>query len=248
MRPILSNRLRTDSTQIRSLFLAVTGWVFFGFSSICGALTVNNANFEIGAVNNLGGAAGFWFVDEPPTGLGLNAGFGATGWQISVPGSIRGADAFSQDFPTFVPHSGHISVMFTSPPPQGLTSLSQVISTAPGGQYALHFFLANPDPDGIDNRFSVTWGGVEVRPSNAPPIGTNWVLAGGAAWTEYVIPITASAASTNLVFSGFSNSSLLLDDVSIVNIPEPGAASAFVIGTLALASRRRRLRADRRSN
>ena len=206
---------------------------------------MNNANFEIGAVNNFGGAAGFWFVDEPPTGLGLNAGFGAAGWQISVPGTIRGADAFTQDFPTFVPHSGHISVLFTSIPAQGLTSLSQVISTAPAGQYALHFWLANPDPSSLDNRFSVTWGGTEVRPSNAPPLGTNWVLAAGAGWTEYVIPITSSSTSTTLVFSGYSDSSLLLDDVSIVNIPEPASASAFVAGMLALALRRRRSQAGR---
>ncbi len=245
MQPIQSSRFRTDSISSRTLFLAAIRWGFFGFLSTCGALTVNNANFELGAQNVFDPAPmpGFYFVDEPPTGSGLNAGFGAAGWQISVSGTIRGADEFTQNFPTFVPHSGHISVMFTALPAQGMTSLSQVIATAPGGQYALHFWLANPDPGGTDNRFSVTWGGTEVRPSNAPPIGTNWILSGGAAWTEYVIPITASSASTSLVFSGYSNSTLLLDDVSIVNIPEPATASAFVVGTVVLTLRRRRSRA-----
>ena len=229
----------------RTPILAAIGWVFFGLLSICGAVTVNNPNFEMGAINVFDPAPvdGFWFVNEPSPGL--NAGFGATGWQISVPGSIRGADEFTQNFPAFVPHSGHISVIFSGIPAQGLTSLSQQIATTPGGQYALHFWLANPDPDGSDNRFSVTWGGTEVRPANAPPLGTNWVLSVGPSWTEYVIPITAAAASTNLVFSGYSSASLLLDDVSIVDIPEPSAASALAIGTLALTARRRRSRIGR---
>lgn len=244
MQPINLCRFGWSSILIRSLFAAVGVACFGGFSSVCEAVTVNNGNFEIGAFNifDPNPVNGFWRVDEPPTGSGLNAGFGAAGWQISVAGSITGTDQYGQQGATYTPpHSGHIAAAFTSPP-STLTSLSQAISTTPGGQYALHFWLSNPDAAAANNRFSVFWRGTEVRPASAPPLGTDWILPAGMGWTEYVIPISSTSASTALVFSGYNEAATLLDDVSIVNIPEPDAASTFVIGALGLSMRRRRSR------
>ena len=241
MPPFASSRFGRSSFSHRLFSFAIVAVCLGGILSVSEAVTVNNGNFEIGFFNDFDPTPVNGFYHSSPA---LESGM--AGWQVSVGASIRGSDQFSYDTnggPVQAPHSGHIAASFENA--VQFDTLSQAIATTPGGLYQLHFWLRNPNPDSTSNQFKVTWGGTEVRPlAGAPPLGTNWVLATGTVWTEYVVSnLAATSTSTTLAFSAFNSWATLLDDVSLVTIPEPAAASSFLIGTLGLTLRRRRSRA-----
>jgi hypothetical protein len=115
-------------------------------------------------------------------------------------------------------------------------TLSQTIATTPGQQYTISFWIADSNP----NLFQATFGGQTLYNGPAPASG------GGFPATQYVeeiFTVTATSGSSALTFSGqyTSGTGTVLDDVSVVAVPEPCAA-ALIAGPLlaALAVRSRR--------
>ena len=169
-----------------------------------------------------------------------------------------------------VPHGGSISVAFTSDPsaPANSTaSISQTLTTDSTKTYHLQLWVANPVADvrSRQNLFSVIWNGAAVDLSSVDPVhfatpnpanpnatelagaagtyvvkgDTPWFvmnilnLPGGPSPDPGTIPTLQISAQNN-------NYATLVDDVSVVETPEPSTLVLLIAGAALAGSRRRR--------
>jgi hypothetical protein len=139
-----------------------------------------------------------------------------TGWTQS--GNTNSTDVTSG--PTFV-HSGSYGV--EAGPYLTLGFLSQALTTVPGQNYLLSFWLDNPEAGSGSShgntyeRFQASWNGTTVYGVTNPPV---------LAWTNGLYLVTATGTSTVLQF-GFRNDPdyFGLDDVSVVPVLPVGFQS-----------------------
>jgi uncharacterized repeat protein (TIGR03803 family) len=116
------------------------------------------------------------------------------------------------------PHSGNY--LAAGGPVGSLSFLSQTLSTTPGIEYLLSFWLDSPDGE-TPNEFLVSWNGNTLfdKP-NLPAIG----------WTNIQFVVSATGTSTVLQFGFRDDPSFLgLDDISVVSLtssPTPVILSA----------------------
>jgi hypothetical protein len=140
-------------------------------------------------------------------------------------------------FDGFVANSG---VFFATLGPTGSDgTLSQTLTTTPGTEYAVTWYLGS---DGqTPNDFTATWGTTQLFTQTDIP-STN------STYTEFTRSVVASAATTTLTFS-FRNDPdfLALDDVSVTaaatTVPEPGLyllLGAGIVGLVEIKRRRNR--------
>jgi alpha-tubulin suppressor-like RCC1 family protein len=143
-----------------------------------------------------------------------------TGWTWGQP-EISGINFIGTD-PAVV-HSGKYGAALQGPSEfQQIVSLSQTLTTAPGTNYSLSFWLNSADGLG-DNELQATWGG------NVLP-GLGNLVAG--VWTHFQFDVTATDTNTALQFNvGLDPSRLGLDDVSVVPEAQPGITSLSLAGT-----------------
>lgn len=111
------------------------------------------------------------------------------------------------------PHSGDNALAF-GPDPTG--SIQQTLSTIPGFSYNLSFWVENcvDYADCLPNSLTVSWGGTNIySQSNLNSFG----------WTEFTLNnLQASSSNTVLQFSGNNvGSFFLIDDIGVVEAPEP---------------------------
>ncbi len=140
-----------------------------------------------------------------------------TGWTLvgdtANATNIYNAVGNSNDFPASV-HSGNYGAFLGD---THLATLTQTLTTAPGANYLLSFWLDNPT-NGTPQEFLVTW--VNAGPAThalyvltSPPV---------LSWTNPHFLVTAAGTNTVLQFRaengpfGFG-----LDDVSVTPIPSP---------------------------
>ncbi len=168
-----------------------------------------------------------------------------------------------------VPHGGSISVAFTSDasaPANATANISQTLTTDSTKTYNLQLWVANPvaDVNSRQNLFSVIWNGAPVNlfsvdpvhfavPNPANPIATElagaagtYVVAGDTTWfVVNILNLTPGAgSSTTLRFEAQNNNyATLVDDVSVVETPEPSTMVLLVAGAALVGSRRRRQQA-----
>ncbi|WP_375511147.1 PEP-CTERM sorting domain-containing protein [uncultured Nostoc sp.] len=109
----------------------------------------------------------------------------------------------------------------------GLSYISQTLSTQPGQQYELSYYLASIDeaPD-LDNQFQTFVGGNKIFDQEDISFQP---------YTPYKFNFTADASSTELKFGNWDRKGFLfLDNVSVKPVPEPstigGVAVAVSIG------------------
>ncbi|MGD0578555.1 MAG: PEP-CTERM sorting domain-containing protein [Bryobacteraceae bacterium] len=115
-------------------------------------------------------------------------------------------------------------------------TLSQTLTTIPGTEYNVSFYL---DAVGDNNSdFNAYWNGVPfagwVDPTTIPPAG------GPPVWTQYLFTVTGTGSDT--ITFGFRDDPayLALDDVYVGAVPEPGTLSLLIAGIgLVLLGRRR---------
>jgi hypothetical protein len=142
------------------------------------------------------------------------------------------------------PHSGNWAANFQAPVGAPET-LSQSISTTPGGTYDFSFWLQLQEGTPFNSTFTASFGADQVLDlSNGSGFG----------YTLEDFTVTATAASTTISFAGSAqNGTWFLDDVSVTleSVPAPAlgsGAAAFAVLGVALALfplRRLRTRHDR---
>ena len=108
-------------------------------------------------------------------------------------------------------------------------TLSQTLTTVPGGTYTLNFWVDVLSAGGVatPNSFTVLWGGDPVD------VLTNLPASG---YVDYsVTNLVALGASTVLEFETTDDATALeLDDVNVSSVPEPSGAAMVGIGVLVL--------------
>ena len=180
-------------------------------------------------------AAAFLFLGAPQSrggtsfctssgNLVANCGFETgdfSSWTVAgldVPGQlnnlygVEGTDPFPLPGGT-APNSGSFQAFFSDANARP-TTISEVLSTAIGGQYTISFYLAQElvGPGTVNNSVAVSFGGTTLATlTNVPVEG----------YTQYVYMATATTASTTLSLSfGNDIGEFLLDDVQVAT-PEP---------------------------
>ena len=104
-------------------------------------------------------AAALLFLACAPANAGLvvNGGFETgdfTGWTVSGASFDCGSPS---GISTIGPHSGTYSACFGNP--DGLTFISQTLTTTPGQEYAFTFWYAQQPPDQmVSNQVQLIWG------------------------------------------------------------------------------------------
>ncbi len=144
---------------------------------------------------------------------------------------------------TLTPHTGTYECYFGKPNNNAgyytaQETLTQTVPTTNGGSYLVSFYL---NDRGLNHTtggttFDVTFGGTSVLTTSGI-VDTN-------GYVQYSAVVTATAASSDLVFSCFNGGvNYLLDDLSVqAAVPEPStwAGGALLLGATALTLRRRR--------
>ena len=217
-----------------ALAVAVAGCLLTAGAS---AQTVTNGNFEAQDFPAWPGYLGI------TTANGTNPG-SITGWTASTNAGVGinpssdpapaccGADPFS---PATGPETGKFAFMQVTPANNNTTSLSQTVGGfTVGGLYELRYRDGHRDGDAADTAtLTADIGGASLITT---PLGSDW--------TDRVLPFTANNTSLTLTFTANNpagnDQTISLDEVSIVQVPEPAAVSLLVLGGAGLLARRRR--------
>jgi hypothetical protein len=141
--------------------------------------------------------------------------------------------------PNLSPYNGYIS-----------QAVSGVVA---GSLYRISFWLSNQIGDAANNFIDVKWGGT-IASAGAPLTG-GVSLSGGSpaipgaipvqvSWTRYEFDVTAPVNNARLTFiGGNSAAGNLIDDVSVVLIPEATTLTMLGAGMLLMGLHRvRRVR------
>ncbi len=181
------------------------------------------------AVLAIGAAAASTNAQDLITNGGFETGTFA-GW--SVPPLVLPPSPNPQIF-TIASAGGHSGLHYAELSSTQLRFISQLLTTTAGQDYELTFWLKRPD--NFPDHFQVRWEGQVVYNNFfALPDGVNWH------------PVTVQLHSQfNGSFIEFGQEAFpfyhLIDDISVVPIPAPGAAALLgMTGLLALGRRPRR--------
>lgn len=168
--------------------------------------------------------------------LVTNGGFETgdfTGWSLSGDTGFVGVCSASTCPGGFAPFDGTYAGYFG--PVGDTATISQNIATTPGDEYALSFYLANPQ-GGTPNYFKVSFGSASFSFTN---FGSSF------SWQQFTLTTMATSSDTLLSFT-FQNDPgyFFLDDVQVSQvggtIPEPGTLALFGSGVLAIVGIGRR--------
>jgi glucose/arabinose dehydrogenase len=126
--------------------------------------------------------------------------------------------------------AGSNSLLLTEDNSQLTDGITQTVTT-PGSLYTLSFYANSDGP----NTFSVLFGGQAVSgsPTSIPQNGfpfdtsTSGSNPNASEFTYYSFPVSTTSASTALTFQGSSDSTLELDGISLVPVPEASASISF---------------------
>ena len=203
---------------------AFAGFSAFLVSSASGQIT--NGSFEQPAT------ATFVSVTAPDTVT-------IPGWNVMA-GTVDVGNALGNGFFTGPAYHGTQGLDLNG---SSAGTIRQAFPTTPGTSYILSFAYANNYANTTSAPASVVLrDNTNLFLSTTVTHSTS--TAGNLDWTLFTHPFTAQEAITTLTFTSLiaGNGGLLLDGVSVV-VPEP--VTSAVIGTLALATARRRIRTSR---
>lgn len=200
--------------------LAVAG-LFSGLSSQVSANLIVNGSFE------------------DPEITGYQAYYATT---QGLPGWVVGGtsvDIVNNDYPVTGPAYAGVQFLDLAGTP-GPGSISQEFSTVIGQMYELTFAYAN-NPGTSPSSANVALDGATLA------YGTTISHSGSTSsdnfWTLFTYKFQALDELTTLSFSsldGITNAGILLDDVQINEVPEPGSLVLLSLGALGVCGLRRR--------
>ncbi|MEZ5399507.1 MAG: DUF642 domain-containing protein [Bryobacteraceae bacterium] len=173
-----------------------------------------------------------------------------TDWNVSGAALLMLTSSYTENGGTllFPSHSGDQHLDITGAGNTLLGQISQTVTTTPGIDYTLSFWVGNQDdadpvyPNAslislyIDGSLVGTYGHSDDTPNQTT-------------WREFVVNFKAASASTTIAFENATptgDNMAGLDDVSLdvsaanVNAPEPGTFALAGIALLGLAALRRR--------
>jgi flagellin len=186
----------------RLLTVVVVAAIFAFSGNLFAQNLITNGGFELGT----------------PAGVGLA---NLAGWT-----NTGGLDNFLDNctYGTLCPHSGSYDAMFGSVGYH--TSLSQSVNTTAGSSYVISFWLANDDgadpQKGSFTSINVSFGGTTLIAA------TNQAQYG---WTFEQFVVTATGSSSLLAFDIRQDPTYYyLDDVSVVQTPEPASIGLLFSG------------------
>ena len=131
------------------------------------------------------------------------------------------------------PHSGNYQGFDSGGDFSG--AISQGITTTPGTAYTINFYLAASQSQGLGGTVILSWGGNTVF---------NHLFTSAFGYTEYTFNVTATNASTFLLFDFEGSERFFLDDVSVnlATVPDAGSTVSLLgCALLGLAALRRKL-------
>jgi hypothetical protein len=174
--------------------------------------------------------------------LVVNGGFETgdfTGWDYSATLDYAGVDEFPPDPPHSGIYYGYFGNYNTDDGTILMGFLSQIIPTTDGASYNVSFWLAYLEENLGDplNQFQAKWGDdIIFAQTNIP--GDDPVI-----YTQHQFTVNATGSSTVLEF-GLSNvpSWIYLDDISVNQVPIPGAVWLLGSGLVGLAGLRRKFK------
>ena len=192
-----------------------------------------NADFELGTYNQTFGSS----TDTLPNG-----------WTNSPPTAMSNLNVFSNGSGPGAAENGTHYVAFQSAELDGTQDcLNQVVSTVPGQQYTVSFWVAMTPSSGTQFGLSPEWdsGGANDTTMGTSAFYYHPTNSGAVPYTFFSFTETASKSSTSIYFHGAdATGAVLLDNVSVVQqVPEPACLGS--VGLLLLPALRLRPRGGR---
>lgn len=141
--------------------------------------------------------------------------------------------------------SGNNSLNLTGANPYVANSVSQALTTVIGNSYAVNFWANSDSP----NTFSLTANGIALTgaPGSVVNNGFPGAVTNSSLFVDYLAVFKATSANTTLSFSSTANppigsqvGSVMIDNVGVQLIPEPGSLALTLTGTLGLCWRQGR--------
>jgi hypothetical protein len=148
------------------------------------------------------------------------------------------------------PHSGEVAAVFPNFPTYDGYVSQAIAGVVAGGAYRISFWLSNQIGTNPNNYMDVNWGG-SIASLGAPITGGMSLSGGspsipgaipiGTAWTYYQFDVVATSNNARLSFIGGNSAAAnLIDDVSVVAIPEPSTLIMLGAGMFLMGLRRHR--------
>ena len=190
---------------------------------------------------------GYYSHDQinPPA----SALFDIAGWSVIGLGGADGVavvmqlgNGYTEGALHFDAQDGTQSLDLTGEGNQGANGVKQSFSSTPGGQYVVSFYLGHQDSsqEGYAGASSL---GLYIDGSLVTAFSNSDVTSQDVDWNQFAYSFTAASNLTTLAFlnaTGVGNNFTGLDDVVLLQVPEPGTLALLGAGLAGLFFLRRR--------